>query len=184
MHVSWVLSDSVELSPTQDIVQLKEIGSLWGSFRTWRSCQTDNVICHEAGRARDLIKTGFEKHCNFYVPAVVYNELKEPSAVKAYGGDFEVDLDNSEEIIAMHLAASQSDIVLLLGFNWIDAPANTVLSQRRINYYGFVEATIGSDRDKQWVLVDHAAPVRKSLVQFNNLTTDTLDNVFDIFGKL
>jgi hypothetical protein len=54
-RISWVLSDDIDLDPTQDIDALKLVGPLWGSWRTWRACQTDNVICHDQIKVAEFI---------------------------------------------------------------------------------------------------------------------------------
>ena len=56
MNVSWVLADTLTLDPLVNIDAMKEIGPMWGSWKTWRSCQTDNVICYDLGKAQELIK--------------------------------------------------------------------------------------------------------------------------------
>ena len=47
MRITWVLADATMLDPTQDVAELKSIGSTWGSWRTWRAYGTDNVVCHD-----------------------------------------------------------------------------------------------------------------------------------------
>jgi hypothetical protein len=65
MNISWVLSDSTIIDPTLDIGQLKKLGSLWGGWRTWRACQTDNVVCTDMTKTAELLKRDFQKNCNF-----------------------------------------------------------------------------------------------------------------------
>lgn len=176
MKISWVLGDQVELDPTLDSTRLKDIGSLWGGWRTWRANQTDNVVCYAPVKAKELIAANFQKHCNFYVPSSIYEELKRPQKVQSFSGTFELEVSRSEEIIALHLAASQSDIVLLLGFDL----SNDVADK---NYVGFIDAAIISYPDCQWVIIDHKQPLRTTLASLPNLTTDTLENVFKAFGE-
>ena len=111
MQVNWVFADGHQLDPAIDIEKLKSIGPTWGSWRTWRSCGTDNVICHDRSKAEELLTRSFQTSCNFYIPKKYYQELNRPAGVKLYEGDFTQELDHIEDIIALHLIASTSDIV-------------------------------------------------------------------------
>ena len=114
MRITWVLADATELDPTQNMSELKLIGSTWGSWRTWRAYGTDNVICHDFKKASELLKRAFQAVCNFYIPNENYAPLDQPMGVHLYEGSFVHDLERQEEIVALHLAASVSDIVLFL----------------------------------------------------------------------
>ena len=180
MNINWVVATTTELDPSIDLDRIKSIGSIWGSWRTWRGCQTDNVICHNAVRAKELIDKDFNKVCNFYIAKTVYVALGEPDHVHAYGGDFNHDVAEQDDLVAMHLAASASDIVLLLGFDWQAKPMPTDAQQKLLqhNYVNLVrEAVIGNGKT-QWVLVDHDGPIMPKLAGLENLTKDSLENIF------
>ena len=167
-----------------DLAQIKSIGSLWGSWRTWRSCQTDNVICHDGTRARDLIEKRFPDVCNFYVSNEVYTALNQPERVRSYGGEFSHEVDEQDEIVAMHLAAGVSDIVLLLGFDWTaqPMPIENDKKLRRHNYINLVREAIAGTARTQWVLVDHPGAVMPELSKLPNLTQDTMNTVIGMLN--
>jgi hypothetical protein len=184
MNINWVLADSIVLDPTVDTAQLKNIGSLWGSWCTWRSCQTDNVICNDPVKSTELIKREFQKTCNFYIPNSVYQQLNRPTGVRLYEGEFVHDVDHQDDIVAMHLAAGSSDIVLLLGFDLAEKQPNPdkLLEHRARNYRGLIRQAMIDNRHVQWVLVDHPDTVMKDLVDLPNLSTDTMDTVLALTG--
>ena len=175
MNISWVLADGIDLDPTQELEPLKQAGPFWGSWRTWRAYQTDNVICHDQARVDELLKRAFQAACNFYIPNSVYVALNRPLGVQVYEGNFVHDLDHREEIIAMHLAASRSDIVLLLGFDW------SQLSQQ--HYVGLVSQAIRDNAEIQWVLVDHPGTIHPAMSNLSNLTQDTMLNVLKLLAS-
>jgi hypothetical protein len=181
MNISWVLADSCVIDPTVDIGTLKEIGPIWGSWRTWRSCQTDNVICHKLNKAQDLLNRNFQNSCNFYVPNSLWINLDRPENVNLYEGAF-VDEFQPEEIIAMHLAASNSDIVLLLGFDWSERLKNpNRLEEHKFQAYrSLVSHAISDNSSTQWVLVDHTAPIMKMFSKLKNLTKDSMENCLEL----
>lgn len=182
MNINWVLSDSAIIDPTVDISRLKDIGSFWGSWQTWRGCQTDNVICHEMSKVDELIKRAFHSVCNFYISNSVYQSLNRPLGVKIYEGDFIHDVDHQEEIIAMHLAASNSEIVLLFGFDFSEKPVleDKLLEHRATNYYNLIKQVIKDNALIQWVLVDHPKPLKPDFAVLDNLTKDTMSNVLKL----
>ena len=179
MNICWVLADNTVLDPTLDIVSLKDIGPIWGSWKTWRAYSTDNVVCHEQHQAVDLIKREFQNICNFYIHNDSYQFLNSPPNVKLYQGQFPDQINNPDEIIAMHLAASQNDVVLLIGFDWTKKSklADRLQEHHAHVYRTLVKHTIQNNPQVQWVLVDHSLDLIADLAKLENLTQDTLSNI-------
>lgn len=185
MKISWVFSERVQLDPTADVAQIKQIGPIWGSWKTWRACQTDNVICNDAKKATELIKRAFHATCNLYIPSSVYTMLERPPGIRIFEGEFKHDVDCQDEIVAMHLAAIDSDIVLLLGFAFGQREKNSdkLQEHRAQNYDGLTRQVIVSNPQVQWVVIDHPTKFRKDLANLDNLTQDTLDNVIGMMAN-
>jgi hypothetical protein len=182
MNVSWVLADTFVLDPVLDIKEIKEIGPLWGSWKTWRACQTDNVICHDLIKAGELLKRNFQTNCNFYIPNANWVKLDRPENVHLYEGSF-VDEFQPEEIIGMHLASQQSDIVLLLGFDLTEKERNpNKLLEHQAQAYRALVINAIENSDAQWVLVDHSGSIMKKMLHLPNLTTDTMVNCLGLKG--
>jgi hypothetical protein len=184
MNIGWVLADATVLDPTQDLTQLKNIGSFWGSWRTWRACATDNVICHDMKQAETLLKRQFQKQCNFYMPNDIYTALNRPVGVKLYEGKFMHDIDRQEEIVAMHLAASTSDIVLLLGFdlNKLVTDPDRLRANQAQHHRNLIRQVIKDNAQIQWVVVDHLGVIDPNLTNLGNIVTDTMDAVLALAG--
>ena len=179
MRVNWVAADATVIPPDIDVNTLKDIASIWGSWRTWRGCGTDNVVCNDIGKARELLKRKMNELCNMYIPDSMYVELDRPTAVRMYGGQFTFEIDNQDELIAIQLALSQSDIILLMGFDWTEKDLSTdkLAAHRAHNYRRFVIDAIQNSPDVQWVLIDHEGDLMPELASFENLSQDTLENV-------
>ena len=185
MNINWVFADSTVLDPMADITTMKEIGPMWGSWRTWRGCQSDNVICHNLQKSQDLIKRDFQNICNFFIPNEQFVLLGRPENVKLYEGKFVEESDQSDEIVAMHLVAGISDIVLLVGFNWTEQikTGDKLVDHQRHVYRTLVKLAIENNPNVQWVLVDHPDPVMKILENLENLSVDTMDNVLSLLDS-
>jgi hypothetical protein len=179
MNISWVLADSVTLDPTQDIESLKQIGALWGSWRTWRACNTDNVICHDQEKSVELIKRNFQTQCNFYIPESIYHSINRPEGVRLYQGEFVHDVIRQEEIVATHLAAAISEIVLLLGFDLtkLIPDPDRLKTHQAHHHRNLLRQAIKDHTEVQWVIVDHSNPLDPILADLPNVSVDTLQGV-------
>lgn len=185
MNICWVLADNTVLDPTLNIVSLKDIGPIWGSWKTWRAYSTDNVVCHNQNQAVDLIKREFQNTCNFYIHSDAYQFLNSPPNVKLYQGQFPDQINTPDEIISMHLAASQNDIVLLIGFDWSKKPklVDRLQEHHAHVYRTLVKHTVQNNPTVQWVLVDHAPDLIPDLVKLPNLTQDTFSNIVKMLAS-
>ena len=179
MNISWVLADLATADPIVDVAEFKSLGALWGSWRTWRAFQTDNVICHEQRKADELLQRNFQTNCNFYIPNSVYTSLGRPSGVRLYEGAFVHDVDHQEEIVAMHLAATTNDIVLLFGFDLTELvpTPDKLLANRALHHRNHIHQAIKDFNQIQWVVVDHTDDLDPNLANLDNISTDTLQAV-------
>ena len=182
MNISWVLADAVVIDPTQSIDALKRIGAFWGSWRTWRAYQTDNVICHDQAKASELIKRNFQTQCNFYIPNSVHSGLERPAGVRLYAGEFVHDVIHQEEIVALHLAATTNDIILLLGWDLTElTPGPDRLATNQAQHHRNLLFQALKDYNQiQWVIVDHTGKLAPNLANLDNVVTDTLQTVLTL----
>jgi hypothetical protein len=186
MNIQWVLADTLILDPTIDLARMKRGGAFWGSWKTWRAYSTDNVICHDMIKAQELIKREFQSTCNFYIPNSSYLSLGRPAGVRLYEGDFMGnDVINQDEIVAINLAASIGDVILLLGFDFSEASQlpDKLEDTKAKHYRGLVHQAIKSRPNVQWILVDHKSEIRDELSSLLNLGKDTFDNVLAILDN-
>ena len=177
MNISWVIAEGYQFDPTVNLDTIKDIGPIWGSWTTWRACGTDNVICDNKDKAIGLINRKFNEGCNFYVSNSLYHELDKPDRVQRYGGSFQHDMQHTDDIVALHLANTSADIILMLGFDLISIDPNNQ------HYHGHVLSVIKQHPDTQWVLVDHPKDLNKNFQDLPNLTCDSLGNVLQLLAQ-
>jgi hypothetical protein len=185
MNIQWVLSDDFILDNAEQLSAMRQAGSFWGSWRTWRAYNTDNVVCHKVGKAQELVSRQFQTRCNFYIPNSVYQSLDRPAGVRVYEGDFMGhDVENQDEIVALNLAGSIADVVLLLGFDWSEQPEPTdpVQKRRHTAYQGLVKQAVSTRPNVQWILVDHSTALRPTLSDLKNLDRDNLIQVLKLLN--
>lgn len=184
MRTNWVIATGHQFDPTVNVEVLKQIGPIWGSWATWRGCATDNVICHNKAKSKELLKRKFQNGCNFYIPENHYQELNRPDSVKLYNGAFAEQVNYIDDIISLHLATTVSDLVLLVGFNLpkIEDSGDKFELHKIKNYYGLIHSLIVSS-SAQFVLLDHNGPLDKSYQDLTNLTCDTMENVLQLLAQ-
>ena len=182
MQVSWIFSAGYQLPPEVDIESVKNIGPIWGSWQTWRSASTDNVICHDRKQAEALVARQFQTRANLYLPQAWYTELGRPSNVNWYDGNYAVEMDNIDDCIAMHLAAVNSNVILLMGFDLVEPQKNDDRMQmhRNQNRHTVLYQTVKTNSSVQWVVVD--SKLDKTYAQLSNITCDKLPSVLQLLG--
>ena len=181
MRISWIVADAFN-DPTVEPNTLKNIGSIWGSWRSWRAWNTDNVICYDSDKAKDLVKKAFQAVCNLYIREEVFAELEQPVGVNLFGGEFPAEFYGIEEIIAMHLIAGQNDLVLLLGYDLSESElVDTFELHKRKNYLAAFGAAVKMYSTTQWVVLDHPE-LPDSLKDLENITCDSYENVLKLLG--
>lgn len=184
MKINWAIADTAHLDLVVDLVQVKNLGPIWGGWQTWREWATDNVVCHDISQARNLVSKNFHSRCNMYVPASAYQELDRPKGVQLYQGEFHQTVDHPDDIVSMHLAAANSDIVLLFGFDLSprELDGDKLAQHKWHNYKQYVLHIVKGNPDVQWVLLDHSNDIEKDFQKIPNLLFDTLTNVLTQFS--
>lgn len=90
-----------------------------------------------------------------------------------------------DDIIALHLAAANSDIVLMLGFDLclntgvIDAKAAKAMQE----YHGLLRSLIVNSPETQFVAIDQPQILSSSYQGIANLTCDTLQAVLTLMEQ-
>lgn len=185
MNICWIAATGYMLDPVYDVEQLKSIGPIWGSWTTWRSCATDNVICHDRMRAQELINRNFHQRSNFYTHRDFYQPLGRPTGIRWYDGKFDMAVDAVDDIVALHLAAQTADVILLLNFQFgeIVEPDDAFEKHKLINRHGLIHSIITQQAQTQWVAVDHVGKLHKQYQTLLNLTCDSLPNVLQLLTQ-
>ncbi len=182
MKTAWIIADDF-VSPDVEPEQIKEIAPVWGSWRTWRAWSTDNVLCHDANKAQELLQRAFQAVCNFYTANKNYASLGRPPGINLYEGNFPGELDNPEEIIAMHLVAENNDLVLLLGYNLTEITIEDKYQKhKKLNYQNAFRATLNTYPNVQFVLIDHPGDLAKSFQNIPNITCDKFQSVLQLLN--
>ena len=176
MRLCWVVAGASEAYAPDKLQKIKSLGPIWGSWKTWRTWRTDNCVCHNDATAHKLLQKNFQQVANLFVPSSVHKTLPPSANVLAYAGNLEHAFDNIEDLVAMHIAAEHSDLVLLIGFDF------GLQKKFSKEYYGMLRGTIIS-HDVQWLAIDQDK-FADPFSSLSNLTSDKLDKVLQYLMSL
>ena len=177
MNIAWLFAENTLLPPATDMQAIKNVAPIWGSWRTQRGYQTDNVICWDPEQATQLVAQGYGAICNLFIHQSVYEELDKPDRVRVFGGEFAHAVDSADDIVGMHLVASTADVVLMTGFDFTE-PKNP--TESRTNYLGLAAQVVRDHPKQQWVLIDHSIDLAKPFQVQENITCDRMKNVLQL----
>jgi hypothetical protein len=177
MNIAWLFAENTLLPPATDVQAIKNVAPIWGSWRTQRGYQTDNVICWDPAQATQLVAQGYSAICNLFVHESVYDELERPQGVRVFGGEFAHAVDSCDDVVGMHLVASDADVILMVGFDFVEPKTPT---ESRNNYLGLAAQVIQDHPKKQWVMIDHSTELAKPFAGQENITCDRMKNVLQL----
>jgi len=177
MNIAWLFAENTLLPPATDVQAIKNVAPIWGSWRTQRGYQTDNVICWDSEQATQLVSQGYGAICNLFIHQTVYDKLGKPNNVRVFGGEFVHEVDSHDDVVGMHLVASAADVILMVGFDFTE-PKN--LTESRTNYLGLAAQVVQDHPRQQWVMIDHPTELAKPFVGLENITCDSMKNVLQL----
>lgn len=173
MKISVVIANRTVIDPTINPENLKAIGETWGSWHQWHQSHPQNVLCHSVEQATKFVENNFHTACKLWTHERAFGG-KRPD-VYTYGGDFVHEIPDPEEIVALHLATSLSDIVVLVGFDWetLHTTDSVQLHQRMVRD-DLIQKIVEQRPSVQWVIT---SDVPESLNKLPNVMSDTLQNI-------
>jgi hypothetical protein len=177
MNIAWLFAENTLLPPATDVQAIKNVAPIWGSWRTQRGYQTDNVICWDPEQATQLVAQGYSAICNLFIHQSVYDKLDQPKGVQVFGGEFVHAVDSHDDVVGMHLVASAVDVVLMVGFDFTEPKTPT---EARTNYLGLTAQVVRDHPKKQWVMIDHSTELAKPFASQENITCDRMKNVLQL----
>lgn len=179
LRINWIVANTPSPTASTAIKTLNPSAKIWGGWSSWHAFMTDSIICHDHEKAVALVEKKFYRSNKLFFPATFKIDLGVLQNVVYYGGEFAHEIDNREEIVAMHLCGNQSDIVLMHGFDWRHLATHTDEFDlyKKHCYKNLVVEAVKAMPNTQWVLVDHTQMPFDELEGIDNVCCDTLDNV-------
>lgn len=184
MRFNWVLSREFSTCEDQDWQRIQNCAPTWSGSGP-RQITAQNTICSNAAGCLQLLKSAAYQRTNLYVPHDFWQEQGQPAVVRVFQATPYPNIPDVDDIVALHLAAAHSDIVLMLGFDLclkigtIDAKTAKTLQE----YHGLLRSLIVNTPETQFVAIDQPQILAPSYQGIPNLTCDTLQAVLTLMEQ-
>jgi hypothetical protein len=184
MKTVWIVASGSQRPDNCELNDIKHIGPIWGAHNTWRSWKTDNVVASGVSACKLMLERKIQLHSNLYIPRTLYSDLGRPNDVNLYDSPNWMEAKDIDDVIAMNLAAANSDIVLLFGFDLStpESSGDTIKDRMVKNRYGIILSLIRGFDHTQWVLIDPPSDTDASFGSLANFTCDSLSNVLTLLS--
>jgi len=187
MNVCWVTTHDFKPTSLLTADTLKEAGPVWGPYSVWSQIWHDNVVTDDFDVARQLLRNNFNRQCNLWMNDNFYIKLNRPEGVDTFNWNVSVEIENTEELICLQMAATRYDIILCVGWDLHSTAGyqpNTLEKHLRQNYLNYVTAVV-KEADCQFVFIDpRGADVHLGLTQHDNFSIDTAENALELLKQL
>lgn len=112
-------------------------------------------------------------------------EHGQPTVVRVFQATPYPNIVDVDDIIAMHLAAAHSDIVLMLGFDLClnTGPIDAKTAKTLQEYHGLLRSLIVNTPETQFVAIDLPQILSPPYQGIANLTCDTLQAVLTLMEQ-
>ena len=187
MNVCWVATH--DFNPTELLTadRLKETGPVWGPYSAWSRLWQDNVVTDDFDVTRQLLRNKFERNCNLWMNDEYYIKLERPEAVNTFEWKVSAEIENTEELICLQMAATRYDIILCVGWDLHSLngyQTNSIEKHLRQNYLNYITAVV-KQADSQFVFVDpRGHDIHPALPEQDNFSTDTAENTLELLKQL
>lgn len=165
---------------------MRDLGVVWGPWKSWRLCQTDNVIVNEFEDAQTLLTRKFNDVCNFWTNEDNFAKLGRPDKVNLYRQLINPDLILKDDILALALAASRYKIVLVVGYDLstLASSASQLDKHNKKKWIAEIKKIIKTNSNTQFVFVDLPKSAMQDFSNLENFTNDTYDNILKLLVNI
>lgn len=184
MRFNWVLARGFATCDKHDWQRIQNSAPTWASTSP-RKITAQNSICSNAAECLQLLKSAAYQRTNLYVPHDFWQEHGQPTVVRVFQATPYPNITDVDDIIALHLAAANSDIVLMLGFDLVlnTGPMDAKTAKILQDYHGLLRSLIVNTPETQFVAINQAQMLSPAYQGITNLTCDTLQAVLTLMEQ-
>jgi hypothetical protein len=187
MNVSWVATHNFNATDLLTADTLKESGPVWAPYNVWAQLWHDNVVSNDFNIARQLLRNKFNRNCNLWINDDFYVKLERPEGINTFEWQVSAEIENTEELICLQMAATRYDIIICVGWDLHSTAGyqpNTLEKHLRTNYLNYITAVV-KQADAQFVFVDpKGTDIHPGLTAQDNFSTDTATNTLELLKQL
>lgn len=185
MEYCWLVHKDYNPESTIGVDKMKEIATMWGSWKSHRLCQTDNCIVEDLKDATSLIKRGFNLTTNLWTHEENYIPLERPEALSIHKIGIDKDLIDRDDLVALALAGARYDLVMVVGFNLSATESKDKLEiHEHKRYLSAIANIVRGFNQTQFVFIDLPDDPAENFTGLENFTCDNIQNVLTLVSEL
>jgi hypothetical protein len=186
VEICWVVQKDYD--PKSDIgaEKMKELCTVWGSYKSWRQCQTDNCVVEDFSEARRLVDRDFNLKTNLWTHEENYDDLGRPEALSLHKITIDKTLQDKDDLVALALAGARYDLVMCIGFDISfhkDITDKLELHEHKRYLSAIANIVRGFDQT-QFVFIDLPNDPAENFDGLENITCDNIQNVLTLVSEL
>ena len=186
MEYCWLVQKEYNPQSTIGVDKMKEIASIWGSWKSHRNCLTDNSVVDDFKDASTLLKRGFNLETNLWTHEDNFIRLSRPEAMSLHKIGIDKDLQDRDDLVAMALTGARYDLVIALGF---DLSYNTTLTDpleihEHKRYLSALANIVKGFSNTQFVFIDLPQDPTQNFTKLENFSCDNIQNVLELVTEL
>ena len=166
--------------------RMKAVCAIWGSWQSWRTCATDNIIVEDFADARRLLDRELHTRTNMWTHEENFDLLGRPDTLSLHNITIDKSLRDKNDLVALALSAARHEIVMCAGFDltFDDAETDRLERHEQKRFLSAV-ANIAKGFDQtQFVFIDLPGEPAENFEGLSNVTRDSMDNVLALVSTL
>lgn len=185
MRFNWVLASQYTHCDDIDWQRIQNCAPTWAALDSKRKLSAQNSVCSSGTACLAALESAAFNSTNLYVPHDFWQQQGRPGNVRAFQGTPYPNIAGVDDIIALHLAAAHSDIVLMLGFDFClnTGPVDRRTAKSLQEYHGLLRSLIVNTPETQFVAIDQGQQLASPYQNIANLTCDTLQAVLTLMEQ-
>jgi len=175
----WIVQKDYDPNKHIGFEKMKTVCPIWGSWESWRTCVTDNIIVEDFSDARRLLDRELNTKTNMWTHEENFDLLGRPETLSLHNITIDKSLRDKNDLVAMALAAARHDLVLCAGFDLSFNGQETDKLERheQKRYLSAVANIVRGFNQTQFVFIDLPTDPAENFDDLPNFTCDNIENV-------
>lgn len=186
MEICWVVQSDYDPESGIGSARMKELCTVWGSYQSWRKCQTDNCVVEDFSEARRLIDRELNLKTNLWTHEENYDDLGRPEALSLHKITIDKTLQDKDDLVALALAGARYDLVMCIGFDisFHEEITDKLALHEHKRYLSAIANIVRGFDQTQFVFIDPPADPSENFAELPNITCDNIQNVLTLVSEL
>lgn len=186
MEYCWVAQKNHDPSKNIGFEKMKAVCPIWGSWESWRTCATDNIIVEDFSDARRLLDREINTKTNLWTHEENFDLLGRPESLSLHNITIEKSLRDKNDLVALALAGARHDLVMCVGFDlsFNEQETDKLERHEQKSYLTAIANILKGFNQTQFVFIDLPSDPPENFTELPNFTCDNIENVLALVSEL